>query len=142
MSSQAFLSAVTTWKRSRPEWATMIKAIKADASREKLASLAADAGATSSELGDLSSLRARATRPNTQTEAARAAGATKELAVLDKEIAEVDKEFRLAKTHLQQSELESQLYGLLDRRQTVQLQAAGLCVSRDCVAAAAAAGVV
>lgn len=142
MFSQQFQKALATWTRTRPEYAALLKAIKAGKANEDLAELAADAGIAMGAVVELKNLRDAATAPHRQRRAAEHGRLQKELAALTAKVASVDKKKGLATTQLERDELGGQFYDLVDTRQKLQMQLADAQVAASCVDAATKAGVI
>ena len=138
----SFQTAVREWRKTRAEYGALMTGIRRDVPEAELLALADEAGVTLSEVLELCSLRRRATRPNMQLAASRFEAAQAELTEVLTQIQELEKNLALAKSRMQENELEGQLYDLQDRRQTVMLQVAETQSATSTLAAAKQAGVV
>ena len=142
MFSQQFRKDLEAWKKTRPEYGNLLAAIKAGKSVGELAELASDAGSTMGQVHELRTLRTRATAPHRRKQAARFEKLQEEVDAIIAKIAETDKNMAMAKTRLQQDELEGQFYDMVETRQRMQLELAGCGVAAGLIAAAAEAGVI
>lgn len=111
--AEEFRKAFREWQQSRPEWKALVCAVRDELPPDELALLAAQAGATRSEITDLRIIRA-----NAKNNAPKAA----ELPRLEKELKAIDKELELVQTKAAKSsganldELEDQIAQLETRR--------------------------
>ena len=141
MYSQKFVKDQEAWRRSRPEYAALVAAIKSEKSDGELALLAGDAGASSGEIFELQNLRSRANATHVKKRAAAFAKAKKEFDDLIEKIGETEKCLDLSKSKLERDQIEGTLYGLLDRRQTLNMSLADALTAHQCIETARAAGV-
>ena len=142
MFTQQFTKDQDTWRRSRPEYAALLAAIRTDKPDAELVALAADAGTSGGEISELRGLRKRATSPQRKERAAKCEKLSKDMAVLNGKIAEKKAELAAAKTPRQAKALEAEIYGLVEKRQTLSLVLADSAVAAACVEAARSAGVI
>ena len=139
--SQKFKSDLRLWIKSRPEYAALTAAIRRDAPEAELVALADEAGVTLSEVSELCSLRKRAMQPNVLAVAAPYEAKKTEMAEVLSQIQSLEKKFALAKTRRESDEIESELYDLGTKRQSLMLDLAACQSAVSSIEAARKAGV-
>ena len=142
MFTQKFTKDQETWRRSRPEYARLLVAIRTDKPDVELVALADDAGTAGSEVVELKALRRRAMAPHRTDRAARYENCQKDMAALIAKIAEKNAELTAAKTPRMADVMENEIYAMAETRQRLGLVLADSRVAAACVQAAKTAGVV
>ena len=122
--SEKFRRDLRLWIKNRPEYAVLIDAIRNDRPEGELVELADSAGIGLGEVNELLTLRRRATRPDVQAVAAPYEAKKAEMAEVLSQIQSLEKKFALAKTRRESDEIESELYDLGTKRQSLMLDLA------------------
>lgn len=141
MFSQQYEKDLAAWKKTRPQYRTLLDAIKGNEPADTLAEMGDDAGVYLNEISELTQLRNRATLVNTRQRAAKFDKVRKDLDVLTSQIAEVEKIRQTAKTLFEQDEAASKVYDMVETRQRLQMAMADATVAHGTVEAAKTAGV-
>jgi len=140
--SPAFEKALKEWKQTRPEFKLLVEAVRRRASKSELVELAADAGCDWNEMSDLLTVRERGTRPSLVAAASRFEAAQAELTEVLTQIQGLEKKLALAKSRMQENEIEGRLYDTQERRQRVMLALAEARIGKEAVLRAKEMGVI
>jgi hypothetical protein len=146
MFTQKFGKDLAQWKKTRPEYATLLAAIKGTTFEpgepvgDAILERADDAGCMVDEVCELRNLHTRASAATTRERAAKFKALSQEVSTLTEQISEAEKTRAIAKTLIEQGEAEGQLYDLVEKRQRLNLALADAQVAFACLTAATEAG--
>ena len=141
MFSVDFHRDLEVWKKTRPEYAALVKAIRGQKPHAELMTLAFEAGATANEVIELARLRQTVSSPELRARAAQFSAAEKDAQSLDGQISKCDQKLSAAGSLGAQERIEQQIYLLVDKRTRARDVLADCMVAQNRVAAAESAGV-